>query len=186
MKCVIIIGPQAVGKMTVGRAIAAKTGYKLLHNHMTIDFILNFFEFKSASFQRLDSLFRFSLMKEVADSDLPGFIFTFIWGFNRPDNWEYIQKIEDIFSAKGHEVVFLELEADLDVRKERNVTPLRLEHKPSKRNIVDSEKRFLEFEKEDRLNPKPGELAGKKHLKINNDHLSPEEVAQMAIDEFDL
>src|SRR3990167_6208360 len=110
MKCVIIIGPEAVGKMTVGRAIAEKTGYKLLHNHMTIDFILNFFEFKSTSFQRLDSLFRFSLMKEVADSDLPGFIFTFIWGFNRSDNWEYIQKIEDIFSAKGHEVVFLELE----------------------------------------------------------------------------
>ena len=186
MKCVIIIGPQAVGKMTVGRAIAEKTGYKLLHNHMTIDFILNFFEWGSDAFKRLDNLFRFSLMEEVASSDLPGFIFTFMFALNRPEDWEYARRIEDVFQSKGHEVVYLELEADLEVRKERNTTPLRLEHKPSKRNIEESQKRFLEFGKDYRLNSEPGEFEGRNHLRINNENLSPEEVADRAIRELEL
>ncbi|MBU2213528.1 AAA family ATPase [Patescibacteria group bacterium] len=186
MKCVIIIGPQAVGKMTVGRAIAEKTGYKLLHNHMTIDFILNFFEWGSDAFKRLDNLFRFSLMEEAANSDLPGFIFTFMFALNRPEDWEYVQRIEEVFQSKGHEVVYLELEAGLEVRKKRNTTPLRLEHKPSKRNIEESQKRFLEFGKEYRLNSKPGEFEGRKHLRINNENLSPEEVAERAIRELRL
>lgn len=186
MKCVIIFGPQAVGKMTVGMAIATKTGYKLLHNHMTIDFILNFFDFKSDAFKRLDSLFRFSIMQEAAESDLPGFIFTYMWALNRPEDADYIRKIENIFQSKGHEVVFLELEAGMDIRKERNVTPLRLEHKPSKRNIEESSRRFLEFGKDYRLNSEAGEFKNRRHLKINNENLSPEIVAQMAIDEFDL
>ena len=38
MKLIIITGPQAVGKMAVGKAIAARTDLKLFHNHMTIDF----------------------------------------------------------------------------------------------------------------------------------------------------
>lgn len=186
MKCVIIIGPQAVGKMTVGRAIAEKTGYKLLHNHMTIDFILNFFEWDSDAFKRLDNLFRFSLMEEVAKSDLPGFIFTFMFALNRPEDWEYVRKIEGVFHAQDHEVVYLELEASEDVRNERNTTPLRLEHKPSKRNIEESQKRFLEFGKNYRLNSEPGEFEGRKHLRINNEKLSPKEVAKKAIREFSL
>ena len=30
-----IIGPQAVGKMTVGQELSKITGYKLFYNHMT-------------------------------------------------------------------------------------------------------------------------------------------------------
>ena len=37
MDFVIIFGPQAVGKMTVGEELAKKTRLKLFHNHMTID-----------------------------------------------------------------------------------------------------------------------------------------------------
>lgn len=37
MKLVIITGPQAVGKMTVGQELEKLTDLKLFHNHMTID-----------------------------------------------------------------------------------------------------------------------------------------------------
>jgi shikimate kinase len=37
MKFVLIFGPQAVGKMTVGQELAKITGLKLFHNHMTIE-----------------------------------------------------------------------------------------------------------------------------------------------------
>ena len=43
MKLVLIFGPQAVGKMTVGQELAKITGLKLFHNHMTIDLVSNFF-----------------------------------------------------------------------------------------------------------------------------------------------
>ena len=34
---VIIFGPPAVGKMTVGSKLSKLTGLKLFHNHMTIE-----------------------------------------------------------------------------------------------------------------------------------------------------
>jgi hypothetical protein len=40
---VCIVGPGAVGKMTVGAELAARTGLKLFHNHHTIDLLLRVF-----------------------------------------------------------------------------------------------------------------------------------------------
>jgi shikimate kinase len=33
MNFIVIFGPPAVGKMTVGQELARLTGYKLFHNH---------------------------------------------------------------------------------------------------------------------------------------------------------
>ncbi len=55
MHFVFVFGPPAVGKMTVGRALAARTGYKLLHNHMTVEPVLEIFAFGSPPFGRLVS-----------------------------------------------------------------------------------------------------------------------------------
>jgi adenylate kinase family enzyme len=41
MHLVFVFGPPAAGKMTVGREICARTGYKLLHNHMTVEPVLD-------------------------------------------------------------------------------------------------------------------------------------------------
>ena len=41
MHLVCIFGPPAVGKMTVGRELSRQTGSKLLHNHMTIEPVLD-------------------------------------------------------------------------------------------------------------------------------------------------
>ena len=45
MKFVLITGPQAVGKMTVGQEISKITGLKLLHNHMTIEVVTKIFDY---------------------------------------------------------------------------------------------------------------------------------------------
>lgn len=189
MKCLIVFGPPASGKMTVGRAIAKKTGYKLLHNHMTIDLILNFFEWGTPEFQRLDKDFRFSIMQEFAKSNQSGLIFTYMWEFNPEDAGEeekYIREIENIFDKEDAETVFLELECSLEERLKRNKTALRLEHKPSKRNVELSEKRLIDAEKHSRFNAKGNELGNRKHLKVNNEKLTPEEVAERAIEYFKL
>ena len=47
MNFYMLIGPQAVGKMTVGQELTKITNLKLFHNHMSIDLVSNFFSYKS-------------------------------------------------------------------------------------------------------------------------------------------
>lgn len=53
MKFVLIFGPQAVGKMTVGHEIEKITDLKLFHNHMTIDSNEN--EIKKENYIRINN-----------------------------------------------------------------------------------------------------------------------------------
>ena len=64
-KFVLICGPQAVGKMTVGQELAKLTGLKFMHNHETIDLPLKFFEFKSEQRERLTDLFDFQSLRKL-------------------------------------------------------------------------------------------------------------------------
>ena len=47
MNLVLLYGPPAVGKMTVGAQLSQLTGYPLFHNHLTVDLGLLFFPFGS-------------------------------------------------------------------------------------------------------------------------------------------
>ena len=79
---VFIVGPPAVGKMAVGHELAQRTGFKLFHNHHTIDLAIRFFPFGSPPFQRLVAEFRRRILEEVAASELPGLI-SYVWAFAR-------------------------------------------------------------------------------------------------------
>jgi Predicted membrane protein (DUF2207)/AAA domain len=185
MKLVLIFGPQAVGKMTVGQELEKATGLKLFHNHMTIELLQPFFGFTDEMW-RLSTMMREEIFEAFAKSDQEGMIFTFMWAFNEQEDWDWVEKVEAIFESKGAEVYFVELESDLEVRLERNKTENRLQHKPSKRNIEDSEKRLLASLERMRLNSNDGEIDKEHYLKINNTTLSPEETAKRIIEEFKL
>ncbi len=66
MSLVIIFGPPAVGKATVGRALAEQTGYKLLHNQMTVDLVGGIFDFGTEAFRTLVVEFRQRVVEETA------------------------------------------------------------------------------------------------------------------------
>ena len=87
MKLVIIFGPQAMGKMTVGQELEKITKLKLFHNHMTIELVSPFFSYGTPQGKRLVSLFRQEIFEEVAKSDLPGLIFTFVWALDAESRW---------------------------------------------------------------------------------------------------
>jgi guanylate kinase len=42
---IVLFGPAAVGKMTVGLELQHRTGLRLFHNHMSVDLALHFFPF---------------------------------------------------------------------------------------------------------------------------------------------
>lgn len=186
MKFVHVFGPQAVGKMTVGQELAKITDLKLFHNHMTIDLVNHFFDYSSKEGKRLVSLFRQEIFEEVSKSDLYGMIFTFVWMFDMKSDWDYVERLSQLFESRGGTVYYVELEADLEERLERNKTPNRLEHKPKKRDIAWSENDLRSTMEKHRLNSLDGEIKFPNYIKINNTNLSAEEVAKIIKDKFDL
>jgi len=175
---VVITGPPAVGKATVGGELARLTGLRLFHNHMSIELALNFFEFGEPAFHSLLTDIRRRVFEEVAASDLPGLIFTYVWAFDLDSERVYIEGLCDIFRARGGRVFFAELEADLEERLRRNESAARLAEKPSKRDVERSRRLLLEGERKYRLNS-AGEFAGaENYVRINNTKLAPEECAR--------
>jgi hypothetical protein len=185
MKFVLLFGPQAVGKMTVGQALAESTGLKLLHNHMTIDLLQPLFDF-SPEMWRLSGLFRKEIFKSFAETEQYGLIFTYVWAFNQSKDWESVEEICSIFKSQQAEIYFVELEADVEVRLKRNRTPNRLEHKPTKRNIAQSEEHLISTMETLRLNSQENEIKEENYLKIDNTYLSAEETAGIIKEKFNL
>jgi len=186
MKLIIITGPQAVGKMTVGHELEKITGLKLFHNHMTIELVINFFDYETPEAQKLIKLFRDEIFKTFADSGKEGLIFTIICNFDDPAEWKRIKEVSNFFSSKGGEICLVELEADTQVRIERNKTEHRLAHKPSKRDVVWSESNLLNSVDNHRLNSREGEIQEENYLRIDNTNLGPEDVALEIKKRFDL
>jgi tRNA uridine 5-carbamoylmethylation protein Kti12 len=51
MKLVFIYGPPAAGKLTVATELSRLTGFKLFHNHVSIQFVESLFEYGTRTFQ---------------------------------------------------------------------------------------------------------------------------------------
>lgn len=185
MNFVLIFGPQAVGKMTVGQELEKITGLKLFHNHMTIELLEPLFGF-SPEMWRLSNQFRTEIFKAVAKNEQKGLIFTYVWAFDQQDDWEYVNEICEIFESKDANVYLVELEASFDERLERNKSPHRLEYKPTKRNVESSENELKETMKKYRLNSHQGEIQKENYVRINNTYLSPVEVAELISSAFNL
>lgn len=185
MKFILIFGPQAVGKMTVGQALQKITDFKLFHNHMTIDLLAPIFSFNQEMW-RLVNLFRKEIFESAAKSDWNGFIFTYVWAFDQQADWDFVHEICEIFEARGSTVYLAELEASLEERVKRNKSPNRLEHKPTKRNVEWSEKELIETMKKHRLNSYEGEIQKENYIRINNTNLSAADTAELIKKRFQL
>ena len=66
MRVVILYGPPGVGKLTVGTELAALTGYKLLHNHLSVDLVSAVFPRQSEPWIRLLREIRRTVLAEAA------------------------------------------------------------------------------------------------------------------------
>ena len=186
MKFVILFGPLAVGKMTVGQELEKITGLKLFHNHMTIELVLPFFEIYSPSYNKLVNSFRMQLFKEVAKSNLKGIIFTYVWELDQKRDADFVEGIVKIFEKKNSSIYYVELEADQEERLKRNRSPNRLKHKPSKKGLKVSEDELLRTDRKHVLNSKTSEFHRKNHFKINNTKLNAKETARMIKEKFNL
>ncbi|MEZ0480340.1 AAA family ATPase [Planococcus sp. SSTMD024] len=183
MKLILLFGPPAVGKMTIGQELEKITHLKLLHNHMTIDLLHPFFGFGEDTW-RISTIIREEIFKAAVKTELEGVVFTFVWSFESKKDWEFVSHVRAIFEEGGGDVYFVELEADPSERLIRNQTPHRLEHKATKRNVEESEAHLIETQKKHRLNSLPNEIREANYIRIDNTELEPEAVAKMIKDRF--
>ena len=105
-------------------------------------------------------------------------IFTYVWALDQSDDKKQIDIYTEIFKRHGAEVYYVELEADLEERLERNKGEFRLAKKSSKRDISRSEKNLLQTEKTYQMNSDDDFFYHENYMKINNTNLLPDEVAK--------
>lgn len=181
MKLLLLFGDAAVGKMTVGQELCKITDFRLFHNHMSIEPVLEVFgEFNGTVIR----IFRETVFEEFAKTDKYGLIFTFMWAFDCKEDWEYTAKIVDIFKEYNAEVYYVELFAPQEVRLKRNATENRLKSKPSKRDIEFSNRLLIYDDNNHRMVSNDGEIPFENYIKIDNTDLSAEETARIIKDRF--
>jgi hypothetical protein len=181
-----VVGPPAVGKMSVGQAIAERTGLRLFHNHIAIELAVRYFDFGTPAFHRIDGAIRRLVIEEVAASDLPGLVFTYVWAFNLPEDQAQVEEYAKPFRDRGARVLFVELEAPQAERLKRTAGESRLAEKPSRRDLEAARRDLLDDDARYQLNS-GGKFDGRPdYLRINHPHLTPGEVAERVIEHFAL
>lgn len=183
---VFVVGPLAVGKMSVGQAIADRTGLRLFHNHISIELALRYFDYGTPAFCRIDGEIRRRVIEEVAASDLPGLVFTLVWAFDVPEDQGFVDEYARPFRERGARVLFVELEATQAERLKRNACASRLAEKPSMRDLEASRRRLLEADARYQLNSGGKFDERPDYLRIDNTLLTPGEVAERVIERFSL
>jgi len=181
MKLLILIGNSSVGKMTVGQELCKITEFRLFHNHMMIEPVLEVFgNFRGDIIQKL----RHVIFEEFAKTENYGLIFTFMWAFDMQSDWDYLESVKKIFNLPEEDVYYVELIAPQAVRLTRNGTENRLKHKASKRDVDISNQRLIHDDQRYRCESLPGEITFPNYLRLENANISAADAAKIIKEYF--
>jgi hypothetical protein len=122
MTLIFIHGAPAVGKLTVARELARLTGFRLFHNHLTVDLVGAVFDFGTEPFVRLREEIWLSVFREAAQRHV-SLIFTF--APERTVRGRFIQDTIDVVESAGGRVLFVELTCSPDEVERRMENPSR-------------------------------------------------------------
>ncbi|TIC85450.1 hypothetical protein [Nocardioides sp. GY 10127] len=188
MHVVLLVGPQAVGKMSVGRRLCARTGYRLHHNHAAIEALLETFRWDEPAFGRLKDEIRRRVVEEAVAADLPGLVLTFVWAFDVPGDAEVARAMLAPAVDAGVRVDVVELWADEATRLTREGTAERLEAKASKRDQEFARQDLVQSGRRHRLStdaehPLPLDLP---HLRLDTSALTADQAAALICERLGL
>jgi broad-specificity NMP kinase len=107
MKLIFLHGMPGVGKLTVARELAKLTGYRLFHNHLTVDLVSSVFEFGSAPFIELREKIWLDVFAKATQAQVAGLIFTF--AFEKTVSEGFVENARHAVESSGGEVVFVKL-----------------------------------------------------------------------------
>ena len=165
MKLVILYGPPGVGKLTVGRELATLTGFKLFHNHLTVDLVAAVFDFKTRPFIDLRDRIWLLVFDRAIEEGVEGMIFTF--ASFRTVREDFIQDVINRVERAGGTAYPVHLNCDLEEL-------LRRVQEPSRSNKLQSPEHLHEWMKtyESKL-----PALNREPLTIDNTRLPPAKAA---------
>ncbi len=114
---IVLYGPPAVGKLTVARQLAGRTGFRLFHNHLTVDLALSLFDFGTRGFRDL----RATIWREAFDAAFAAGIEGVIFTFNPEPSVDrdFVPGLLDQVSRAGGRSLLVELTAPEAVLRDR-------------------------------------------------------------------
>lgn len=107
VQLVFLYGPPGVGKYTVGIELAARTGFRLLHNHLTVNLVSAVFERDSDAWLRMLRKLRRDILTEAAHHDV-NLIMTGVFDGTLENVNAWRAMLEPV-EAQGGSVLFVQL-----------------------------------------------------------------------------
>jgi shikimate kinase len=175
MKLIIIYGPEATGKLTIATALAQQTGYRLFHNHVSVDVARVLFDFGEDAFSQLIWDVRLLVFEHAARANVPGLIFT--WAYSHPDFLPYLKRIQSAMAHYPVDICYVFVSCAVEELKRRVLQ--------QDRSLVGKINSVEALERQwGRKNYQA--IPGTDTLVIDNTSLPPEEVVRQIIAHYQL
>jgi len=130
-KLVYIYGPPAVGKLSVAQEVARLSGYRLFHNHLTVNALRSVFDFGSEPFSEVLHRLRLDVFETAIRSGI-SLIFTNNSAWSGPDPRAsfvaFASRARQLVGEAGGDAMFVRLTAPLSVLEARVESGSRREH----------------------------------------------------------
>ncbi len=121
MKLVFIYGAPGTGKLTVARELATLTGFRLFHNHLTVDLAKALFDFGTPEYLDYVRNLRSDAFERATRGEV-NLIFTFWYS---KESAPSVQRYAEIIERSGGEVLFVKLYCPPEVLEQRVQNPER-------------------------------------------------------------
>lgn len=175
MQVIFLYGPPAAGKLTIARELVSRTGYKLMHNHLTFDAVEPVLGAFHPLFAPLLNRLRLDIIRTAVQTDLPGLIVTHVYG---PEEAGFIFELQAAAQAHGGQVCFVRLTPHPDELARRVEHPGR--HGTKKLQSAAELRRLMANWDVTQ------EIPGVASLTLNNTSLTPAEAAERIINHYHL
>ena len=168
----MLYGPPAVGKLSVAQALAARTGFRVLHNHLLINLASALFGFGTSRHRTFVRHLREMSLDAARDGDLSGVILTYVYARDRD---AYILGLCERAEAHGDDVCLVHLTCEVGALEARVTEP--------SRSVFDKLTTVAGLrEKLGLLDDPFGQVAGRENLRISTDELTPDAAAKLVQD----
>lgn len=113
---VLIYGPPAAGKLSVAESLAARSGFRVLDNHASVDPALRLFDFGTPEFSDLVEALRVDLLRAASAAGVD-VVSTLV--FAHPVDRDHVARLVAATRTGGGEVSFVQLRPSREVLEQR-------------------------------------------------------------------